>query len=375
MKHVFGFPQLVALLVIGSLIWAGLGTGGNTLKIGVIAPLSGSTAVYGLAMRNGLNLAATAINAAGGIGGRTVELVYLDESNDKLVAAEATRELIYRQNVALVIGAVSSDATMNVQRICERARVPLLTSVSTNPFITRVGFRYTFRCLSDDTVQAESLARTAVRRLNLRRVAIIHDSNKYGSMGARVYAEKAAALGQAIPVSVAFDSGMTNFSPLLESIRQQNPDGLLVWGLARESALIVRQARELGMRMPILGGDGMATTGFLDLAGPAAEGALVTMPFNPTRGGEVTRRFLEDYQRAYGTEADSFAAHGYDALQLAATAFRTAGERGIPVREALAGISAYQGVTGPGGLDATGNETRPVELSVVKAGRFVPTES
>ncbi|HEY9069284.1 MAG TPA: ABC transporter substrate-binding protein [Candidatus Ozemobacteraceae bacterium] len=374
MKHFFGLPQLIALLVIGALIWTGLGSGGTTLKIGVITPLSGPTAVYGLSMRNGLNLAAAAVNAAGGIGGRRLELVFIDEANDKIVAAEAARELIYRQNAELVIGAVSSDATMNVQRVCERARVPLLTSVSTNPFITRVGFRYTFRCLSDDTVQAEALARMAVNRLKLRRVAILHDSNKYGSMGARIYGEKAAALGQAIPVSVAFDSGMTNFSPLLDSIRQQNPDGLLVWGLARESALIVRQARELGMRMQVLGGDGMATMGFLDLAGPAAEGALVTMPFNPTRGGETTRRFLEEYQQSYGAEADSFAAHGYDALQLAATAFRTALGRGMSLRDALASISSYQGVTGPGGFDASGNETRPVELAIVKAGRFVPTE-
>ncbi|HNW36013.1 MAG TPA: ABC transporter substrate-binding protein, partial [Candidatus Ozemobacteraceae bacterium] len=300
MQRSFGLPQVIALLVISALIWAGLGTGGNSVKIGVIAPLTGSTAVYGLSMRNGLRMATESINAAGGIGGRRIELLFIDEENDKIAAAVAARDLIYRQGAVMIIGAVSSDATMNVQRICERAQVPMLTSVSTNPFITRVGFRYSFRCLTDDIVQASDLAGNSVRSMKLRRVAILHDSNKYGSMGARVYAAKATELGQSIPASVAFDGGMTNFARQLESLKALNPDGLLIWGLARESALIVRQARELGMQMPILGGDGMSTAGFLDIAGPAAEGAVVTMPFNPTRGGEATKRFTEQYQREFG---------------------------------------------------------------------------
>jgi len=372
MQRSFGLPQVIALLVLSALIWTGLGTGGNLVKIGVITPLTGSTAVYGLAVRNGLRMAAEGINVAGGISGRRIELLFADEANDKIAAAEAARDLIYRQGVVMIIGTVSSDATMNVQRVCERARVPMLTSVSTNPFITRVGFRYSFRCLTDDTVQAAELAGISVRSMKLRSVAILHDSNKYGSMGARVYAVKAAELGQSIPANVAFENGTSNFAKQLESIKLMNPDGLLVWGLARESALIVRQARELGMRMPVLGGDGMSTTGFLDIAGPAAEGVVVTMPFNPARGGETTKRFMEQYRREFGSEADSFAAHGYDALQLAAMALKAATERGIPLRDALAAINTYEGVTGRGGFDATGNETRPVELALVKAGRFVP---
>ena len=249
---------------------------------------------------------------------------------------------------------------------------PMLTSVSTNPFITRVGFRYSFRCLTDDTVQASELASFAVRTLQLRRVAILHDSNKYGSMGARVYAARAAELGQSIVANAAFDGGTINFTKQLESIRPLNPDGLLIWGLAQESGLIVRQARELGLRMSVLGGDGMAPAGFLDLAGPAAEGAVVTMPFNPAKGGEAAQQFAARYQGEFGSDPDSFAAHGYDSLQLAASALRSSVERGIPLRDALAAITSYDGVTGKGGFDASGNETRPVELARVQNGRFVP---
>lgn len=372
MTRSFGLPQLIAFLMFAGLIWAGLGGSGNVVRIGVIAPLSGPASVYGTSMRNGLRVAADAVNTAGGIAGQRIELVFADDGNDKVVAAEAARDLAYRQNVKMIIGTVSSDATMNVQRVCEKARIPMLTPVSTNPFITRVGFRYSFRCLTDDTVQAAELAAVSVRSLNLRRVAILHDSNKYGSMGARIYAAKAVELGQSIIATVDFDSGSSNFAKQLERIRPLNPDGLLVWGLARESALIVRQARELGMLMPVLGGDGMAPAGFLSIAGPAAEGAIVTMPFNPARGGQAVQQFVEQYRLAFESDPDSFAAHGYDALQLAATALRSSVERGIALRDALASISSYEGVTGKGGFDASGNETRPVELALVRNGRFIP---
>lgn len=372
MTRSFGLPQFAAFLVLVAIVWAGFGIGDHALRIGVIAPLTGPASIYGISMRNGIRLAADAVNAGGGIAGQRLELVFADDANDKITAAEAARNLIYRDNVKLVIGTVSSDATMNVQRVCEKARIPMLTSVSTNPFITRVGSRYSFRCLTDDTVQASELASFAVRTLQLRRVAILHDSNKYGSMGARVYAARATELGQSIIANVAFDGDTVNFTKHLESIRPLNPDGLLIWGLAQESGLIVRQARELGMGMPVLGGDGMAPAGFLDLAGPAAEGAVVTMPFNPAKGGQAAQAFMERYRGAFGSDPDSFAAHSFDALHLAASALRSSAERGIPLREALAAITAYDGVTGKGGFDASGNETRPVELARVQGGRFVP---
>lgn len=372
MTRSIGLPQFIAFLVLAALVWAGMGSGGSSLRIGVIAPLSGPASVYGSSMRNGLKIAADVINEAGGIAGQRIELIPANDQNDKLVAAEAARDLVYRQNVKMIIGTVSSDATMNVQRVCEKARIPMLTPVSTNPFITRVGFRYSFRCLTDDTVQAAELAAFSVRSMQLRRVAILHDANKYGSMGARVYAAKAAELGQSITATIAFDGGVTNFAKQLEQLKPLNPDGLLVWGLARESGLIVRQARELGMRMPILGGDGMAPAGFLGIAGPAADGSIVTMPFNPARGGQAVQQFTEQYRREFGSDPDSFAAHGYDALQLAATALRSSAERGVALREALASINTYEGVTGKGGFDASGNETRPVELAQVQSGRFVP---
>lgn len=365
------YPVLAVVFVF-AILWAGFSRPGNQLKIGVVGPLSGPAAAYGLAQRNGVRLAVDQINAAGGINNRKLEAIFVDDANDKVKAAEAGRDLLYKNGVVALIGAITSDNTMNLQRLAEAARIPLLTCVSTNPFITRVNFAYSFRTLADDMVQARELARHTVQGLSLRRVAILHDNNKYGSEGARTYQREARALGQEIVAYEGYNGGDTNFIAQLERIRSANPDGLLIWGLFQESGLALRQARELGITVPAFGGDGMALPDFLSIAGKAAEGTVLTFPFDPGRGGERARRFLEEYRKAYGTEADSFAAHGYDALGLIARAIATSDSTPQGIRDALLRIGPYEGVVGPGGLDQTGNETRAVQLARVKDGAFVP---
>lgn len=370
-----GIYQVLAVVLLVVVIWFGMGKSGDRIVIGVIGPLSGIASPYGFSHRDGIVLAVDQLNAAGGVNGKTIETVILDDVNDKVTAAGQCRDLIYRHQVTAIIGAISSDNTMNMQRICEKAQVPLLTAVSTNPFITRVNFRYTFRCLSDDNIQALELARYSVNVLKLRRVAIIHDSNKYGSMGARTYSTLARSLGQEITTNQLFDGGTTNFRSQLEAVRATNPDGLLVWGLVRESALIIRQAREMGIGVPFFGGDGMAPSTLLDVAGPACEGVILTYPFDPVRGGENARNFQTAFTKAYGTQPDSFAAHGYDAMMLIAQGLRASDGTRRGVRDALSRITQYEGVTGKGGFDSTGNETRSVRLAQVKFGKFVPITS
>ncbi|MBF0501229.1 MAG: ABC transporter substrate-binding protein [Candidatus Riflebacteria bacterium] len=367
----FTYPTIAVVIVLFVLFFGFRGRS-NRLVVGVIGPLTGNASGYGIAHKNGIRLAVDQINAVGGINGRKIEAIFLDDANDKILSAEAGRDLLYKHNAIAIIGAITSDNTMNLQRLCERARVPLLTAVSTNPFITRVNFSFSFRCLADDTVQAQELARYTSRTLNLHRVAILHDMNKYGSAGARTYRQMATGFGQEIVLNEGFDNGTTNFRSQLEKVRASNPDGLLIWGLYRESALALRQAREMGINVPAFGGDGMALPDFLAIAGPAAENTVLTFPFDPVRGGERAKKFLDEYRKAFSMEADSFAAHGYDAMMLLARAITTSNATGPGIRDALSRIGPYEGIVGKGGLDETGNETRPVQLARVQAGNFVP---
>jgi len=366
---------LLAVTVIVLIVWLGSTGVTGELVVAVIGPLTGPAAQYGISHRNGIKLAADQINASGGIKGKKISLVFLDDENDKIKAAEAGRDAIFKRRAVAIIGTISSDNTMNLQRICEKSKIPLLTAVSTNPFITRVNFRYTFRCLSDDNIQAEELAKYTTSNLKLRRMAIIHDSNKYGSEGARTYRLTAGKLGQSIIANESYDGGTLNFKNQLAKIKQANPDGLLIWGLFEESALIARQAREMGISIPIFGPDAMAISSFLDIAGSNGEGIVVTFPFNPERGGEKGKRFVEDYLKVYQVFPDSYAAHGFDAMTLIASAIAASDGTGPGIRDALAQIKQYDGVSGKGGFDETGNETRSVQLAEIRNGKFVPLNS
>ena len=367
-KH---YPILLVALVL-VVIWFSSSPRTNGFVIGVIGPLSGSASQYGISQKNGVQLAVDLINTSGGIRGKQVRVLFYDDENDKIKAAEAARDAIYRDRAVALIGAINSDNTLNIQRLCEQAQVPVITAVSTNPFITRTGYRYTFRCLSDDNIQAQELAQYAYRTMNIRSLAVIHDNNRYGAEGARTYQRFSARLGQNVTAMEGYAGGALNFRPQLERIRRTNPQGLLVWGLYQESALIVRQAREMGLSIPIFGGDGMAISSFVDLAGIHADGVVLTYPFYPPRGGDSARQFIKEYSAAFGSEPDSFSAHAYDAAMLIRDAIDRSDGTGPGIRGALAGIREYNGVTGKGGLDEFGNETRPVLLAQIQGGTFVP---
>ncbi|MBF0543984.1 MAG: ABC transporter substrate-binding protein [Candidatus Riflebacteria bacterium] len=370
-NNTFFLPVIALLLTILGLffIW---GNKKPRFIVGVIGPLTGPASPYGKAQKNGVLLAASIINKSNSAAGRTIEVIPIDDKNDKIVAAEAARDLIYKKGAFVIIGAISSDNTMNIQRVCEMAKIPMITAVSTNPFITRVNFSYTFRCLADDNTQAAELAGLTSGKMNLRRMAIIHDDNKYGSEGARTYKKVAEKLGQQIVAMEPYSGGASNFRDQIEKIRKFAPDGLVIWGLFRESALILRHAREANLNVPVFGGDGMALPAFLDLAGPAAENTVLTYPFDPSRGGLEATKFIESYRKAYQEDPDSFAAHGYDAMRLVGMALANSDGTSEKLRDALIRIKSYDGTIGKGGFDETGNETRPVQLARVKNGAFNP---
>ncbi|MBF0409350.1 MAG: ABC transporter substrate-binding protein [Candidatus Riflebacteria bacterium] len=371
MNNRFFIPSLALILAVAGIYftWGGKT---NRIIIGVIGPLTGPAAAYGKSHESGIQLAVSHINSAGNTAGKVIEVISADDQNDKVIAAEAARDLIYKKGAALIIGAISSDNTMNIQRICEIAKVPVITAVSTNPFITRVNFPYSFRCLSDDNVQANELARYTVEKLGIRRIAIIHDTNKYGSEGARTYRRNAEKLGQKIVAMEEFSAGDINFRTQISRIKKASPEGIVIWGLFKESAMVLKHCREAGINVPAFGGDGMALPAFLTLAGISAENTVLTYPFDPERGGLDAARFIESYQKRYNILPDSFAAHGYDAMKLVGMAIMTSDGTSDSIRDSLSRIRSYSGVAGKGGLDETGNETRRVQLAFVKNGAFVP---
>ncbi len=342
------------------------------IRIGVILPLSGSGALRAGSHRNGLELALKHINAQGGINGRKLRIEMRDSRGSATIAAEHARDLIYDTGVVSLIGGISPSETRVIQHLAENARVPFLTALCTHHEITENGSMFTFRSITDDKSQFEALAEFSARRFNSRKPAVIYDSALYGAESAHKYMETCIKFGQQVCAAVSYQPGTLNFRRQLKVIMASNPDALVILTPAETAAIITRQAREGRFNHPILGGNHLSLPEYSTIAGVYAESAITTMPFNPRLGGQRSDYFLSEYYEAYATQADSFAALGYEALMLKALALRAGEASRLAIRNSLAQLHGWESVAGSGGFDSRGNQVKPAEIAIIKERQKIP---
>lgn len=343
--------------------------------VAVVGPLTGRAAAYGTSQRDGALLAAEDLAALDLPPALRMRLVFVDDEADQTKAGALARDLVVRDRVAAFVGAINSDCTHQLEMVCVKLHVPQLTTASTDPSITDTGSPWIFRCLADDVLQAKALAAhlfAPEAGRGPRRVALLSQNNRYGRMGIVEVARAAEAAGAPVVLREQFESGTTDFEAVAGRVAAARPDGIVVWGFYREGAALVRALRAAGVTAQVLAGDGLVSPEFLRLAGKAAEGTVVTYPFDPD-GSERARIFARRFEARFGHAPDSFAAHAYDAVTCVAAAAARAGswEREA-VRAELAKTRKHPAVTGDLAFDATGNDVRPVHLARVVRGRFVP---
>jgi len=271
---------------------------------------------------DGVALAAGEINAHSRETGLRVELVVVDDEADMSAAGDRLVDLIYTHEVNAIIGAINSAVTHVVQMVAAKTHVPMITTTSTDPSITRAGSYYTFRCLPDDLLQGRALADRLFRIDGRRHVALLRQDNRYGKMGGSEIARIAKAKGRPLMSDAFFDGKAERFDREVDALRRAGPDALVIWGLYKPAGLLVKALRDAGLSFPVYGADGMAHPGFLEHAKDAADGVVMTFPFDPCRDDPVTRAFLERFRERFGYEADSFAAHSYDAMMIIWSAIR-----------------------------------------------------
>ncbi len=342
----------------------------SLVKIAVMGPLSGSGKAYGLSQLRGATLAAEEVNRGGGLSWH-IEVLAADDKGESGRVGELARDLIFEDKVAGFIGCVNSSCTHVLEMICVKAQKPQITCVSTDPSITRAGTPWIFRCLADDIRQAEALSKHLLRNVRAKRIALLTLKNRYGQMGARTVGSLLKEGGRPPIIEEVFLRGDRDRSGLALRVKAAKPDAVLIWSLYHEAAQVVRALRKQGVRCPFFGPDGVTTPAFLELAGSAAEGMVVTYPFDPERPSEKTQNFLRNFQNRWGTKADSFAAHAYDAMMIMANSLKKAGPEAFALRDAIAKTAAHDGVTGLITFDSTGNDTRSVNLAVIKKGQYL----
>ncbi|WP_374503593.1 ABC transporter substrate-binding protein [Zoogloea sp.] len=315
------------------------------IRIGVSGPFTGGSNPMGIAMRDGIRLAAREINEGGGILGRPVLLVERDDEARPERGAQVVQELINQEKIVAGLGIVNTGVALASQRFYQQAHIPMITSVATGSIITKQFLppqypdNYIFRASAPDTVQAAMIVEEAVVRRRLRKLAIFHDSTNYGQLG-REDLERALERHSIRPVAVErFNIRDVDMTPQLARARAAGAEAILTYGLGPELAHLANGMVRIGWKVPLMGSWALAMSNFIDNAGPNAEGTRMPQTF--IQEGNTPRRkaFIDKYRKAFGVEripVAPAAAQGYDSMLLLAAAIRQARSTdGARLRDAL----------------------------------------
>jgi branched-chain amino acid transport system substrate-binding protein len=331
------------------------------VRVGAFMSLSGDTAQYGISALNGIRMAVDEANAAGGLKGQRVDLVVRDTRSDAVETGLVVERLAREERVHALLGEVVSSRSLVAARVAQREQVPMLTPSATSPEVTAVG-NYVFRSCYMDTFQGVALARFAISSLGALRAALLVDRDqRYSTELARLIREDFERRGGAVVAVQEYPGGESDFSVQLAEVGAAQPDVLFVPGYYSEVGLIARQARALGLNVPLVGGDGWDSPRLTQIGGEALAGGLFTTHFSAEDPDPQVQRFVADYRRLYGSAPDSFSATAYDATRIVLAAIERAPtlERAA-VRDSLAATRDFPGVTGAVTFNSERNAVKPI---------------
>ncbi len=346
-------------------------TAAEPIKIGEYASLTGKEAGFGQTSHQGVILAIEEINAAGGVLGRPLELAYEDNQTKAGESATAAKKLISRDKVVALIGEVSSGRSLEAGPVAQAAKIPMIAPAATNPKVTQIG-SYIFRVCFIDPFQGTVMAKFAKEDLKAKRVAVLSSvSNAYSLGLAKFFKETFVPAGGEIAVEKNYSEGDKDFRAQLTAVKAANVDAVFVPGYYTESALIVRQARDLGLNVPFFGGDGWEDEQLLKIGGEALNGCYYSTHFSAENTDPVVAAFAAKYKARWNGESPgAFSALGYDAVYVLADAIKRAGTtEGPKLRAALAATKSFPGVSGTTTIDKERNATKGATIIALKDGK------
>jgi branched-chain amino acid transport system substrate-binding protein len=349
----------------------GGGGASDVIKVGEYASLTGKEAGFGQSSHDGTALAVDDLNAAGGVLGKKIELITEDDQSQAGQPSIDVRKLITDDGVVAVLGEVASSRSLEAAPICQQYKIPMISPSSTNPKVTEIG-DYIFRVCFIDPFQGTVMANFATKTLKLKSAAVLTDVTSDYSMGlAKFFKDSFGANGGKIVADEKYNGGDKDFSAQLTTIKAANPDGIFVPGYYTEVGLIAIQARQLGLNIPLFGGDGWEGAPLIPIGGAALEGTYFSTHFTPQDTSPIVQDFVKKYQERYHATPDAMAALGYDSLMILADAMKRAGTAAGPaVRDALAATKDFQGITGRITIDKDRNASKPAVILEVKNGQY-----
>ena len=374
---------LVAVLIIAILI-VGCSRQPNPnerdrtpLKIGFFGDLSGPTFNFGQSAKNGVLMAAAQINQAGGINGRPIDVVLEDDHGSPELAAELAGKLITQDHVISIIAAGTSGNSRAAAPKAQAAHIPMISPSSTDPAVTQVG-EYIFRACFVDAFQGEVMARFAAQTLGAKTAAILFDFNSPYGRGLTDFFELSfAKLGGQIVTKQSYTQNDVDFKGQLSTIQASEPDVVYIPGYYNDVAVIAKQARSIGLKQPLLGGDGWDAPELWPLAGDALNISYISTHYSMDDPSPAIQAFVQEYKQRYGNLApDAHAALAYDATRVLAKAIERAGSiEGNKIRNALAETRDFAGVTGVISMDSDRNAVKPAVVLKLEDGSSIYQET
>jgi len=342
----------------------------DTIKVGEFASLTGGSASFGQSSHKGTALAIEEINAAGGVLGKKIKLITEDDQSTAGQPATIARKLISQDHIVALLGEVASSKSLEAAPICQQNKVPMISPASTNPKVTEVG-DYISRVCFIDPFQGTVMAKFALSR-GWKKVAVLTDVKQDYAMGLAEYFKKHfKENGGEIVKEQNYSTGDKDFTPQLTSIQGSSPDAIFIPGYYAEVSLIARQAKKLGINVPLLGGDGWVGDSLIKVAGNALDGSFLSCHFSAEDQDEVVQGFVKKFKDKYKEIPDDMAALGYDSAMILAEAIKTAGTTdGDKLKDAIAATKDHKGITGVITLDANRNATKPAVILGIVDQKF-----
>jgi branched-chain amino acid transport system substrate-binding protein len=343
------------------------------VRIGFLGPLSGSVMVpQGKQMLQGATLAMEEANKKGGYKGLPFSLMV---HNDVGLWGAAANEVVKMddEKVWAFVGSIDDIVSHVALRAALKLEIFMVCTGDPDPTFTETNIPWVLRVISDDRQSAYALVNQIYMKDKHSRVAVIRTGSRYGRVAFKIFSENATRVGHPVVIEERFADGESDFKTQLERIMVTNPDAILVWGNARESAMILKQARAIGLKQPFYGSDRMVSPEFLTIAGGLAEGVKTTCQYNPDSDNPKLKEFKINYAKRFGQEPDVFAAHAYDGMNLLIAAIRKVGMNRVLIRDVLTDRKTFQGfdgVTGKIVLDQSWNEIRDIYIAKVNKGKF-----
>jgi branched-chain amino acid transport system substrate-binding protein len=348
------------------------GSGSGPILVGYYGDLSGRTSSFGQSTKNGVEMAADEINKAGGINGRQIQIITEDDQGEPNKAATVVTKLINQDQVHALLGEVASSNSLAAAPKAQEAKIPMISPSSTNPAVTQVG-DYIFRVCFIDPFQGEVMAKFAATNLKAKRAAILYDFNSDYSRGLYQFFKRSfTGLGGSIVSEQSYTQGDRDFSGQLTAIRAASVDVIYVPGYYGEVGVIANQTKQLGIKAPLLGGDGWDAPQLWQLGGAALNGDYISNHYSVDDPSPAIRKFVADYQARYNILPDALAALGYDSMKVLADAInRAGGTESAKLRDAIAQTKNFPGVTGQITIDTERNAVKPAVVLKLQNSKFV----